>query len=108
MALLGVVVCGGRSSRMGTDKSQLIYYDKPQHEHVADMLAVFCEKVVISCNAIQSEALQTPYEKLPDAPGFADRGPISAVLTAFKSFPRHDLLVTGCDYPFLSTTELKH
>ena len=39
MSLLGLVICGGRSTRMGTDKSRLVYYQKPQYEHVADLLA---------------------------------------------------------------------
>jgi molybdenum cofactor guanylyltransferase len=106
MSLYGVVVCGGRSSRMGFDKSTVVYYQKPQHEHVADLLSPLCEKVFLSCNKEQFPVLQSDYEKLADDTVFADSGPIAALLTAFKTFPGHDFLVAGCDYPFLTSDEL--
>ncbi|MBK8495728.1 MAG: NTP transferase domain-containing protein [Chitinophagaceae bacterium] len=40
----GLVLCGGNSSRMGTDKSMLQYYDKPQRYHVYDMLLPFVKR----------------------------------------------------------------
>ncbi|NIJ53244.1 molybdenum cofactor guanylyltransferase [Dyadobacter arcticus] len=103
----GVVVCGGKSSRMGMDKSRLVYYDAPQHDYVHDQLMTICKQVVISCNREQFATMLTPNEKVIDAPEFEDRGPISALLTAFQIFSDQDLLIVGCDYPFLSQTELE-
>lgn len=106
MGLYGLVVCGGRSSRMGIDKSALVYYQKPQHDHVADLLSALCEHVVISCNEQQSATLQSNYEKLADHARFADSGPMAALLTAFETFPGNDFLIAGCDYPYLTASEL--
>ncbi len=106
MSLYGLVICGGNSSRMGTDKSRLVYYNKPQHDHVYDILKPLCEKVVISCNAKQFDILETPHEKCADLPGYAGNGPIAGILTAFDTFPGHDFLVAGCDYPFLDSAAL--
>jgi hypothetical protein len=66
----GLVVCGGNSSRMGSDKSMLIYYEKPQRYHVYQMLQPFCEKVFISCNEKQATAIEDGYNILADDPSF--------------------------------------
>ena len=106
MGLIGIVVCGGESSRMGRDKSQLIYFEKPQYEHVASLLSGLCKETVISCNAAQIERIETNYEKLTDLPQFSNIGPIGALLTAFHTFPENDFLFIGCDYPLLTKTDI--
>lgn len=106
MSLYGLVICGGESARMGTDKSLLVYYQKPQYEHVADLLAPLCERVILCCNAEQYNTFRTSYRKLADRPQFAGAGPMSGLLTAFDTFPGNDFVVAGCDYPYLTTDEL--
>jgi molybdopterin-guanine dinucleotide biosynthesis protein A len=106
MSLYGLVICGGESTRMGTDKSLLVYYQKPQHEHVADLLAPLCEHVILCCNAAQHRTFRTSYPKLADLPEYAGAGPMTGLLTAFETFPGNDFIVAGCDYPYLTTDEL--
>ncbi|GGN01549.1 hypothetical protein GCM10010967_39960 [Dyadobacter beijingensis] len=106
MSLYGLVICGGESTRMGTDKSLLVYHQKPQYEHVGDLLAPLCERVILGCNAQQAQTFHTTYEKLTDLPAFAGAGPMTALLTAFATHPGNDFLVAGCDYPNLTTGEL--
>jgi len=103
---IALVLCGGNSSRMGTDKSMLQYYDKPQRYHVYDMLAPLCEQVFISVNAAQANSIDKGYHALTDLPPYNDMGPMSALLTAFTKFPQKNILLVGCDYPFLSIAEL--
>lgn len=103
----GLVVCGGKSSRMGRDKSMLQYYDKPQRYHVYDMLLPFCEKVFISCNTEQADTMEDGYELIKDDAAFNDTGPMAALLSAFTRFPGKHLLVIACDYPFLTAGELQ-
>lgn len=102
----GLVVCGGKSSRMGSDKSLLQYFEKPQRYHVYDMLLPFCEKVFISCNAAQVNSIEDRYDFIEDS--FIDIGPMAALLSAFTKFPENNILLIGCDYPFLAATELQH
>lgn len=106
MSLYGLVICGGESTRMGTDKSLLVYYQKPQYEHVGDLLAPLCERVILCCNAEQHKTFRTTYPKLADLPEFAGAGPMTGLLTAFQTFPGNDFLVAGCDYPYLTADEL--
>ena len=103
----GLVLCGGLSNRMGTDKSMLQYYNKPQRYHVYDMVIPFCEKVFISCNAQQAHTIVKSYDYIEDNPLYSNIGPMAALLTAFASHPKKNLLLIGCDYPFLTATALQ-
>lgn len=102
----GLVMCGGQSSRMGTDKSMLQYYDKPQRYHVYDMLQPFCEKVFISCSKELPASFEKEYNFIQDSPDFGPIGPPAALLTAFSQYPGKNILFIGCDYPFLKADEL--
>ena len=104
---IGLVVCGGQSSRMGTDKSLLLYHDKPQRYHLYDMLQPFCENVYISCNKEQAMNMEPGYDLLPDHPSYSNIGPMAALLSAFKEFPQKNILFIGCDYPFLNVVDLR-
>jgi molybdenum cofactor guanylyltransferase len=103
----GLVLCGGNSNRMGTDKSMLQYYSKPQRYHVYNMLLPFCEKVFISCNKEQATNIDAGYNFIEDAPLYNNIGPMAALLSAFTLHPQKNLLLIGCDYPFLTTGELE-
>lgn len=102
-----LVLCGGKSDRMGTDKSMLQYYDKPQRYHVYDMLQALCEKVFISCSSEQSKHAEGGYHYITDDAAFSNIGPMAALLTAFSTFPGKHILMIGCDYPLLNRTELE-
>lgn len=102
-----LVLCGGQSNRMGTDKSMLQYYDKPQRYHVYDMLVPFCEKVFISCSHEQANSIEPGYDFITDDDNFSGIGPMGALLTAFTRFPDKHILLIGCDYPFLKPDELE-
>jgi molybdopterin-guanine dinucleotide biosynthesis protein A len=102
----GLVLCGGKSSRMGRDKSMLQYHQKPQRYHLYDMLLPFCEQVFISCNAMQVNTIEDGYAFIQDADSFSDIGPMAALLSAFTKFPKKNMLLAGCDYPFITLAHL--
>ncbi len=104
--LSGLALCGGKSSRMGTDKSLLCYHQMPQRDVVCQMLGNYCESTFISCNEEQGAALGNNATILVDLPQFKDIGPMASLLTAFERYPNNDLLIVGCDYPFLTENEL--
>lgn len=105
--LYGLVVCGGQSSRMGTDKSLLDYHGKPQRYHLYDMLSGLCERVFISCNEQQAPTIPDKYPIIIDAPEYRNSGPVTALLSAFKTYPDADFMMIGCDYPYLKIEELQ-
>jgi molybdopterin-guanine dinucleotide biosynthesis protein A len=106
--LYGLVVCGGESSRMGSDKSALEYYGQPQRNYLYHMLQPLCSKVFISCNQGQLAHIPYQYNPLPDAVKFERTGPMAALLTAFDLYPDASFFVVGCDYPHLKSSDLQH
>jgi len=106
--LYGLVVSGGKSTRMGRDKSMLVYYKKPQRYHAHELLATVCDRVFISCNREQLPGINKNYTALPDQPAYRQSGPMAALLTAFTQHPGSDLLILGCDYPFVGTNDVRN
>lgn len=105
--LYGLIACGGNSSRMGNDKSMLVYHDKPQWLYLYDMLEPFCEQAFISCNNMQAGKMPDGYQVLTDLHCYSNSGPMAALLTAFSQFPGRAFLLIGCDYPFLTAGDIR-
>jgi molybdopterin-guanine dinucleotide biosynthesis protein A len=103
--LNGLILTGGRSTRMGRDKSQLIYHGKPQREHLAELLAPYCEVVFWSVNADQAVELTATGQ-----PVVVDRfdlpGPLNGILSAFQHDASVAWLVVACDMPLLTAQSL--
>ncbi|MES2559625.1 MAG: NTP transferase domain-containing protein [Bacteroidota bacterium] len=105
--LIGLVLCGGQSVRMGRDKAFIQYHTKEQYAHVADMMKPFCNGVFISCNNQQQSDIDEQYQTILDNATFENTGPMTGVLSAFEQLPQAPLLVTGCDYPYFTEADMK-
>jgi molybdopterin-guanine dinucleotide biosynthesis protein A len=104
--LNGLVLVGGKSQRMGHDKSNIDYHGKPQREYVCELLQKVGVTPYLSCRKEQMDDLsQLGYELLPDT--FMELGPLGAILSAFRARPNDAWLVIACDLPFLNETILK-
>jgi molybdopterin-guanine dinucleotide biosynthesis protein A len=102
---IGLVLCGGQSSRMGIDKSLICYHGKPHRYHLFDLLNKLFDRTFLSCRPSQTN-LSDGYPTLADLPLYESKGPMAGLLTAFSHFPNGNFLVLGCDYPFLTEKEL--
>lgn len=96
--LKGLVLAGGKSSRMGFDKTEIQYFDKPQKYHLADVMKSFCEEVFISV-ADASSANDSAYSYITDS--FLGLGPKGAILSAMKTDPNAAWLVLASDLPLV-------
>jgi molybdopterin-guanine dinucleotide biosynthesis protein A len=104
-ALNGLVLAGGKSVRMGYDKSSIAWHGKEQRYYIADLLKNFCNDVFISCRAEQQDEIDTNYKTLPDT--FIDLGPYGAILSAFREKPGTAWLVVASDLPLLDPNALQ-
>lgn len=105
--LHGLVVCGGQSTRMGMDKSQLQYHGVPQREWLYELLQPLCEDVYISCNAEQAAEIGDSYQTITDATIYRNIGPMAALLSAYRMFPNDSFLLMGCDYPYIKRGDIQ-
>lgn len=99
--IMGLVLAGGKSMRMGEDKGNIVYHGLPQREYAAQMLDKFCEQTFIST----SKEIDTSYELIPDS--FMDLGPYGGILSAFRKDPNSAWLVVATDIPLLDEESLK-
>lgn len=102
--LNGVVLAGGKSSRMGQDKSEIKWHGTVQRNYLANLLSNHCEKVFISCREGQ-DFYDNNFPLIEDA--FPDAGPIGAILSAFKKEPNATWLIIACDLPLLDNETLQ-
>jgi molybdenum cofactor guanylyltransferase len=101
----GLVLAGGRSTRMGSDKGTLQYHGKPQREYVADMLENMGIEAYISCRQEQVEAMNG-YKTISDA--FVDMGPAGAIMSAFLFDPNAAWVALACDLPLLTVDAVQN
>lgn len=103
--LRGLVLAGGRSERMQTDKGALRYHGAAdQRQHTAALLHEFCADVRVSVRPDQAADLPAGLVPLPDT--FAGLGPLGGLLSAFRADPNAAWLVLACDLPLLTRTTL--
>lgn len=103
--LNGLILTGGRSTRMGQDKSLLSYHTKPQREHLTDLLRPYCNLVCWSVNAAQATDLMDSGPcRIVDA--FDWPGPLNGILSAFAYDAEVAWLVVACDMPLLTVQSL--
>lgn len=106
MPLYGLVLAGGKSSRMNSDKSALHYHGKPQVRHCYDLLATHCDKVFVSMRHVQAgDPVHTGLPQIHDR--FQDFGPIGGILSALKEHPNAAWLVLAVDLPFMDAPTLE-
>lgn len=105
--LNGLVLAGGKSTRMGFDKGAVNWYGKEQRYHMADLLKKHCDKVYISCrDAEQQKEIDPKYLSIPDT--FTDLGPYGAILSAFRENPDRAWLVIACDLPLVDAGVIQY
>ena len=104
--LRGLVLAGGRSERMQTNKGALHYHGLDQRQYTAALLAEFCPDVRVSVRPDQTAELPAGLIALPDT--FLNLGPLGGILSAFQADPNAAWLVLACDLPFLTRDTLEY
>lgn len=104
-ALNGLVLAGGKSKRMGTDKGLIKWHGKEQRYYVADLLAGFCKEVFISCRPDQEIEIDNHYKTLPDT--FLNLGPYGGILSALRADRGKAWLVVACDLPLIDEETIR-
>ncbi|SFP26561.1 molybdopterin-guanine dinucleotide biosynthesis protein A [Pseudarcicella hirudinis] len=101
-ALNGLILSGGKSSRMGREKRLLEYHGKTQEQYLFDLLKPFCAEVFVSVNSTQ----QTDLKAIVDA--FEVDGPMAGILSAFSKNAETAWLIVACDMPFVDKQTINY
>lgn len=99
--LKGLLLVGGKSTRMGKDKSELVLRDGlSQRERGTQLLESVCDQVFISTREDAGEE-----NTIADA--FGSIGPLGAIASAQQAYPDASWLVLACDLPLLEQNHLQ-
>jgi molybdopterin-guanine dinucleotide biosynthesis protein A len=102
----GLVLAGGRSTRMRADKAALAYGTRPQLAEAYDLVARHVSRCFVSVRPDQvGEPLRAAFPQVVDAA--AGRGPIAGILAAQAQDPDCAWLVVACDLPRLDDATLE-
>ncbi len=105
--LYGLVLAGGRSTRMQRDKAALEYAGRSQLERAVELLTPLVERLFVSVRADQTaDPLRARFAQIVDSGEAA--GPIAGILAAQSRHPEAAWLVLACDLPLLDQETLEH
>ncbi len=99
------IMAGGKSSRMGRNKSFVELGGKTMIEHVRDTVAPLSKNQIIITNEPDHyQALQLPmFSDL-----YPDHGPLAGIYTAVYQAPTQYTLIVATDMPWLNPNLLNH
>jgi len=107
--LLGVVLSGGQSKRMGRDKGLMDIGNTKWAVSIAEKLRNLGLDVVVSVNESQKDAYR---EIFPNNHLIIDNtsisGPLNGLLSVHKAYPDKDLLLMACDLIDMDEPTLSH
>lgn len=99
MVSCGVILSGGKSSRMGTNKSLLQLDNKPVIEQIADELKKCTDKLIINANdRVIYDFLHLPII----ADRYVEKGPLAGIETALYHVDADLFFIAACDMPFIN------
>ncbi|RKS98893.1 molybdenum cofactor guanylyltransferase [Flavobacterium sp. 123] len=102
--LTGIILAGGKSQRMGTDKGLLLLKGKPFVTHIYEALKpIVGDNIVLVSSNADYDALG--YNRIEDM--IADKGPVGGLYTALKQSKTKFNLVLSVDVPLVSTELLQ-
>jgi molybdenum cofactor guanylyltransferase len=102
--LFGLVLAGGASTRMRSDKAALTYQGQTQLDRAFALVSQFCESTFVSVRAGQEkDSTRSKFPQIVDQGGV---GPIAGIRAALATHPDTAWLVVACDLPFLDAATL--
>lgn len=101
--LNGLVLVGGKSERMGTDKSSLNYFGTTQREHLYNFLHKTVDGEVFFSSRKEQDL--NHQNMIPDT--FLGLGPFGGICSALMQHPNNAFLVVATDLPFVDENMLK-
>lgn len=104
----GLVLAGGRSTRMGRDKAGIEFQGRSQLERAFGLLEPLTARSFVSVRPDQQDdPLRTRFPQIVDLPDGAE-GPTRGIRAAQQAHPEAAWLVVACDLPLLDAATLQN
>jgi molybdopterin-guanine dinucleotide biosynthesis protein A len=107
-----IILCGGKSRRMGRDKGSMNIDGKPMIIHVIETLTSIADEIVL---VLRDDNQVDYYKEIIDTFNFNekvklnictdilnDQGPLAGILTGLQCIKSDKAMVIPCDSPFIS------
>jgi molybdenum cofactor guanylyltransferase len=102
--LTGLIVAGGRSSRMGAQKGLVLFGGKPLITYSVELLIQICSNVIISANSSAFDFLKMPVI----ADSTSGGGPMTGIYSGLMAASTEYVLVLSCDMPLINLGLLEY
>jgi molybdenum cofactor guanylyltransferase len=98
----GIVLCGGRSTRMGSSKALLPFGSETMLQRVVRLLSSVVSPIVVVA-AVDQELPELPRDVIVTCDEHEGRGPLEGLRAGLKALPADvdAAYVTSCDVPLL-------
>lgn len=103
--IYGLVLAGGKSTRMGKDKGLIPYHGMPQRNYLYHLLSRVCDRTFLSIRPEQQNDFSDDMEIIVDENNY--KGPYNGLLSAHKKHPKVAWLVLACDLPLIDLQSLQ-
>ncbi len=108
--MLGVILCGGQSSRMKDDKGLLLFNSETWAQLASRKLSSLNLQTVFSIRQEQLQSYNSIFSEdqlIIDQASLNLAGPLLGILSVHVRFPKEDLVVLACDLPNLQPFVVK-
>ena len=108
LPITAAVLAGGRSQRMGVDKTLLLFDGEPLVRRVAEIAGGICEHVLVVTNRPEAMAdADLPASVRVLADEVAYQGPLGGLITALDAAEGEWVLAVGADMPWIEPALVK-
>ncbi len=101
--ITGIILAGGKSSRMGTDKGLLELNGKSFIAHIIDAVKPLVNTLIIVSDHTDHD--QFGFERIEDS--IKDAGPLAGLYSGLNHSTTNYNLVVSCDMPLITTNTLE-
>ena len=102
MSYSGIILAGGKSSRMGQDKALMEFDRIPIIQHIATLLKDFTSEIIVASNNEDHHS----YANFGVTDTYKNSGPMAGIEAGLNAASNKSCLVLSCDSPFITKSIL--
>lgn len=100
--ITGIILAGGKSSRMGTDKGFVMYKNKAFIQHIIEAIQPLVNEIIIVSNNPDYDMFKL--KRVNDI--IENAGPLAGVCTGLFKTETENNLIVSCDVPLINSETL--